>query len=157
MNRHKHTNIRNGIVWVQTSHNTSTCTISLQILNFEHTKNSNHPQKCTRLQKSNSGLCSSIPFFTLPFFTFLDHGTFQDCCCLFAFDNLPLLREEHEDDKETRCMVSEFEETVSSDGCNLSSLLSSLSSLLAKSTNSRLPFFIHPSISLFTSLSVCSV
>ena len=32
MNRHGHHNIRNGIVWAQTGHSTSTCTVSLHVI-----------------------------------------------------------------------------------------------------------------------------
>ena len=61
--------------------------------------------------------------------------------------SLLLLWEEHEDESDTRCMVSELEEAV----------FSLLSTSSAKSKSSRHPLFIHPSISLFALHSLCSV
>ena len=66
-----------------------------------------------------------------------------------TLDSLFLSWEEHEEERETRGIVSELKEAASSEVCNHSSLLSSLSTT-PKSKNSRLPFIIHPSISLFT-------
>ena len=52
MNSQRHH--RNGIVWAQTGHSTGTCTVSLQWLNFEHTKNSNRSKKTKNQQRRNS-------------------------------------------------------------------------------------------------------
>ena len=59
----------------------------------------------------------------------LIHNTFfKTAVCFYTFDNLSLLGEEHEDDRDTRCMVCELKEAVASDGSSHSLLHSSLSS-----------------------------
>ena len=101
-----------------------------------------------------SGFCFSVPFFALPSFSLLGHGTFQDCSCLCHFPQSSPPEEEHEDERDTRCMVSELKEAVASDFSSHSSLHSSLSSS-TKGRSSRLPLIIHPPISLFTPHFLC--
>ena len=47
-----------------------------------------------------SGLRSSVAFLALPSFTFLGHGTFQNCCCLDPSRQSFFLWEEHDDERE---------------------------------------------------------
>ena len=70
----------------------------------------------------------------------------------FTFDNLSRLEEEHEDERDTWCMVFELKESAASDGSSHSSLHSSLSSSSSSTQGkcSGLRSISHPSISLFT-------
>ena len=98
----------------------------------------------------------------LPYHSLLCHlsrfavmALFRTSVVFFTFDSLPLFLEEHEEGRETRFMVSKLTDAVSSDSCSHSSLHSSLSSSSAKGRSSRLPFIIHPSISMFTPYLLC--
>ena len=58
MNRHRHLNIRNGFVWVQTSHSTCTCTATASVIELLNTPKIRIVQKKKKPQrrKSNSNL-----------------------------------------------------------------------------------------------------
>ena len=73
---------------------------------------------------------------------------FKSAAVFLTFDNLSFFlnkSEEHEEERDTRCMVPELGDAVASDGSSHSSLHSSLSSSSAKGRSSRLPQIIHPS------------
>ena len=97
-----------------------------------------------------SGLCSSVPFFALPSFSLLGHGTFRNCCCLFHFRQSTRFRRRARRKRDTRCMDYDLKEAMASDGSNHSSQHSSLSSSSIVGKSSRFPLFIHRAISLFT-------
>ena len=56
MNRHGHNNIRNGIVWVQTGHSTSTCTATLCVIEPRTHQKFESFKKIPQRRKSNSNL-----------------------------------------------------------------------------------------------------
>ena len=98
-----------------------------------------------------------FPYHSLPchLCLFSVMARFKTAVVFLTFDCLPILWEEHEDERETRCMVSESKDAASSDDCSHSSLLSSLSSSSSEGQGPKLPLFIHPSISLFTLHFLC--
>ena len=103
------------------------------------------------------GLCSSVPFFALPSFSFLDHGTFQNCCCLFNFGQPSFLWEEHEDERETRCMVSELKKSCHPMGEKF--ILIFITVMFISKRHEFKNLFLHVSLHLFvhSALSVCIV
>ena len=91
------------------------------------------PRIVRTLSSHLAGCCQRD--FVLPYHSLLCHlshfsvvARFKTAVAFFTFDSLLLLGEEHEEERDTRCMVSASKEAVASDGCNHSSLHSSLPS-----------------------------
>ena len=97
-----------------------------------------------------SGLCSSVHSLPCHLSRFSVMARFGTAVVFVTLDSILPSLEEHEDGKETWCMVSESKEAVASDSCSHSSLFSSMSSSPAWCRSSRLPLINHPSISLST-------
>ena len=75
----------------------------------------------------------------------------------YTFDNLSLSGGEYEEERDTRCMVSELKEAEACDDSSHSTLHSSVSSSSTKGKSSRLLLITHPSISLFTHHFLCAL
>ena len=60
MNHQRHNNIRNGIVWVQTGHNTCTCTVTQHVIG-PRTHQKFESSKKVRNDENRIRICYSIP------------------------------------------------------------------------------------------------
>ena len=81
MNHQGHNNIRNEIVWVQTSHSTCTCTVKLHVIetlthqNFESLKSNNFRNDENRIR-----ICRTVPKRTKSFGTVFGRTEYHVWC-----------------------------------------------------------------------------
>ena len=93
--------------------------------------------------------------FVVPYHSLLFH---LSLVVFLTLDSLFLLWDEHQDDRDTLCIVPELKEATASGNTNHSSQLSSSSSSPSEEECAKFSLTLHPSISLFNSpLLVCGV
>ena len=102
------------------------------------------------------GFRGTIPFSAFSTYHFSLSWPFSETAVVFlTLDRFPLLWAEHEDDRDTLCIVPEFKGAAASDVTDHSLLLSSSSSSPQEEEGVKFSLTLHPFISLVTLHFLC--